>query len=69
MINRNLKDNKENYQKEKEDNEHEIYPKIENPDFTPEKQKILGPTHVSCSNDKVTQGIEEQEQNFNFINK
>ena len=57
--------NKTNNNNNEDLKEHEIYKTTDKPDFTPEKEKIKGPTHASSSGDKVEMGISKDELKTN----
>jgi hypothetical protein len=66
----NQKDNKNIDQTEDQTSSHVLGKEKYKPDFTPDKEKIKGPSHASASEDKVEQGIELNEIEYNpFINK
>jgi hypothetical protein len=68
IMEENIESNNLNKVKE-EEKEHKIYQGLQKPDYTPETEKIQGPSHDSPYQDKVTQGIEEKEFSFNFLPK
>jgi hypothetical protein len=57
-------DQSDNSQK-KIKHKHEIEKDIGKPDFTPEKEKIKGPSHATSSRDFVEQGIDSNEMGKN----
>ena len=51
-----------------EESEHKIDKDKGKPDFV-HKEKIIGPSHASASNDKVTTGIDSNELEYNPFRK
>lgn len=48
---------------------HELDEDKGKPDFTPENSKIVGPSHASSSYDKVEQGINMNEIEYNPLHR
>jgi hypothetical protein len=74
MSDENYQDTKYEKINNNEDNKtdkkkHEIDKDKGKPDFTPDKEKIKGPTHASSAQDKVTTGIESNEFDYNPFKK